>query len=253
MPETPVHIGPSGFFAIKRIDKPMQQFQVLGERASGTNLLRKTIEKNLDIQRTEGLGWKHGFPQMVAIPERLLVLCIVRNAADWARSMYKRPWHGHPELQKRAFPDFIRHQWVTIVDRPADFEMIHPELAVKGAALQLDRDPISGLAYDNLFALRTAKLRALAGMANRGRNIVFIRMEDFTADPERMLKKLSEEFDISPKRPFYKPVLRRLGTRFNPAVNDRPDPPNPMRDADRAHMLAHLDADIEASFGYTYT
>ncbi|WP_425102145.1 hypothetical protein [Tropicibacter sp. S64] len=252
MPKPPVQIGPSGFLAIRRIAAPMTQFQVLGERGSGTNLLRKSIEKNLHIARTEGLGWKHGFPRMVAIPEGLLVICIVRNAADWARSMYKRPWHVHPDLQQLDFAGFIRHEWISIVDRPADFEMIHPEMEVTGAVLQMDRHPITGCAFENLFALRTAKLRALAGMANRERNVVFLRMEAFTADPGGMLEKLSEAFEIEKKPPFYKPVLRRLGTRFRAATDARPAPPDPLPEADRAFMLAHLDAELEASFGYTY-
>lgn len=48
--------------------EPLTHFQVFGERGSATNLVRKMIEKNLHIVRTESLGWKHAVPHMVAIP-----------------------------------------------------------------------------------------------------------------------------------------------------------------------------------------
>ncbi|WP_136442499.1 hypothetical protein [Pacificoceanicola onchidii] len=253
MKEIPVQIGPSGFFAIRRIAKPMTQFQVLGERASGTNLLRKTIEKNLDIPRTEGLGWKHGFPHMVAIPEQFLIICIVRNAVDWVKSMYARPWHVHPQLQALDYSGFIRHEWASVVDRPEDFELTHPELSVKGAVLQLDRHPVTGLAFDTIFAMRSAKLRALAGMANRGRNCVFIRLEDFNADPDAVMRRLSEAFDIPRSKPFFKPVKRRLGTRFSASIAERAPLPDVIPEADKAFLLANLDTELEARFGYSYT
>ena len=58
------------------------RFQVLGERSSGTNLVKRLIMMNSDLEETELLGWKHGFPSMAAIPSDLLVVGRLVTRAD---------------------------------------------------------------------------------------------------------------------------------------------------------------------------
>jgi hypothetical protein len=60
------------------------------------------------MRPSDALGWKHGFAQALAIPADLAVICVTRNAADWALSMHAKPWHAVPALQALAFSDFIR-------------------------------------------------------------------------------------------------------------------------------------------------
>lgn len=240
-------------YAFHRIPGPAPtMFQVLGERASGTNVVRKTIERNSTLFRTEGLGWKHGFPTMVAIPDNLMVVCAFRHAEAWARSMHKRPWHAHPDLQSLPFDQFLRSEWRAIVDRPADFEQIHPEMQVQGAALQYDRHPLTGAAFPNLFALRRAKMEAVLGMANRGCHFAWVQLEALQRDGAAFMADLRAAFDAPARRPEHRAVTQRLGNRFNNSVANRPQTPDSLSDADRAYLRCELDLQAESLLGYQY-
>ncbi|KNG95661.1 hypothetical protein [Pseudaestuariivita atlantica] len=247
-----IDLSQTGLSLHRATDVPITQFQVLGERGSGTNVVRKTMEKNLRLMRVEGLGWKHGFPHMVCIPDDLLVVCVVRNAAAWALSMHKRPWHVAPEVQALGFSEFLRAEWRSVVDRPPDFEMLSDELHGQGATLQYDRHPITGLPFENLFRLRTAKLRALEGIANRGCSFVFVQLEVFHVLGEDYLHQLCEAFDVTRKVPHFKQVTRRLGNKWNQSVRNHRETPEEIGDADAEFMLSQLDPDLEARFGYVY-
>lgn len=228
-----------------------QQFQVLGERATGTNVVRKLIEKNVSLTRTEGLGWKHAMPHMAAIPDECLVVCVVRNAESWAKSMHKRPWHAHPRMQELDFSHFLRSEWVSIVDRLQDFEEISPELEVQGQILQYDRHPINGLPFENLFQLRRLKLESMLGVLNRGCNAVFVQLEMVQANPEQFVKSMRQVFDLTSPAPRFKPVTRRLGNRFRQGTK-RPQTPEVIPELDRGFMKRQLDLAIETSLGYDY-
>jgi len=241
---------------IRRVtDRPPTQFQVIGERASATNLVRKLIEKNTMVGRTEALGWKHGAPHMVAIPRDFLVICVVRNAEAWALSMHKRPWHAHPDLQKLPFSEFLRAPWRGIVDRPPDFEQLHHEIAdrVEGAELQLDRHPITGQRFANLFELRRVKLAAHLGFLNRDCNLLLVQAERVQADPERFAAWFLEVFGVDLRGQRIKGVTRRMGNRFRLSVAERAETPDALSPEDRAFLREQLDLDTEAALGYTYS
>lgn len=250
----PDDFAQTGRYALRRHATPPEMFQVIGERGSGTNILRKMIEKNVDLFRTEALGWKHAFPRMLAVPNNLLTLVCVRDARAWALSMHKRPWHAHPLMQYMSFSDFIRATWRGKVDRISDFETIHPELKADQAELQFDRHPLTGRPFTNLFALRRAKLEGHLSMLVRGGDVVVLRMEDFVADPDATLTWLCESFDLKRKHDELKTVKDRLGNRFNLSVDgsDRPETPAEMSPEDIAFMQRQLDPQVEAALGYSY-
>lgn len=235
---------------------PLTHFQVFGERGSATNLVRKMIEKNLHIVRTESLGWKHAVPHMVAIPRDFLMIGVVRNAEAWALSMHKRPWHLDPALQANDFSTFIRTPWRGIVDREADFEEVVGEMTgqTEGLELQFDRHPITGRPFENLFQMRSVKMACLLGMLNRSCNMALVRAESVQADPEGFVRWLAEAADLSMQRDFIKTVNRRLGNRFNLSVprEQRGETPGEMSEEDRAFMRRALDMKLETHLGYHY-
>ncbi|MEL7133668.1 MAG: hypothetical protein AAGK77_14795, partial [Pseudomonadota bacterium] len=233
----------TGWYMHRNTDTPCDMFQVLGERGCGTNVVRKSITKTVKLFRTEALGWKHGFPMMVGVPRSMVVVCVVRDAFDWATSLYKRPWHADDSMQSLSFSEFLRAPWHGVIDRTADFEMIHPELQVDGELLQFDRHPITGSGFANIFELRTTKSRALLGLLNRHCNIVFVRFEAFRDTPEAFLDDMRASFDLAGTERGYRPITRNMGNRFRPSVKDRPDPPATWQTEDRAWALSQLDAD----------
>ena len=239
----------SGLF-VQRTATPPTRFQVLGERSSGTNFVKRLLGRNSALRPTETLGWKHGFPGTLAIPADLAVVCVVRNAADWALSMHAKPWHATPDLQALAFSDFIRAPWQTIVDRPRYFENSGE---VVGQPLQQDRDPVTGTVFANLFALRRAKLTGLLSYLNRGCTCVVLRLDSLQSDPEGGLEDLLTALGQPRRTAPFRPITRRLGSRFKPSIPARPKTPDALSADDHAFLVSQLDPQQEATLGYAYS
>ncbi|WP_328701282.1 hypothetical protein [Sedimentitalea arenosa] len=222
---------------------------MLGERSSGTNLARRLLARNTPLAPSDVLGWKHGFPSMLAIPADLAVICMVRNAADWALSMHAKPWHATASLQALPFSDFIRAPWHSTIDRARYFPGAE-ELV--GQSLQQDRDPLTGAPFANLFELRRAKLAALLGYAARGCTCVVLRVERLQADPQGAIDEIAGGLGLAARDARFRPVGKRLGARFKPVLADRPPTPDSLTPADLRFLQRHCDTQQEAALGYVY-
>jgi hypothetical protein len=227
------------------------RFHVLGERSSGTNLVKRLLGSNTALAPTEALGWKHGFGQTLAIPGDLVVVCVVRNAVDWARSMHTKPWHSTPQMQALEFADFIRAEWNTVIDRKRYFAGA-ARMGGLGEVLQHDRDPLTGLAFQDLFALRQAKLRHLLSYRNRGCSLAFLRMESVLSDPKKFVDGFGAAFKLPARDKPFQMVQKRLGSKFKPAIAARPDTPKTLGEDDLAWLKSRLDTEQEALLGYRY-
>ncbi len=225
-------------------------FAVFGERCSGTNFARALIKRNLGLAVRDDLGWKHGFAHMLAIPEDVLVVVVVRDAFDWAKSMFAKPWHADAQMQRLGFSQFLRAPWTSVVDRP-DYFGLPRGCDLIGAPLQLDRHPITGAPFANIFRMRNAKTAAFLGFEARHANFVALRHEALARSPESVLGHLREAFGLEEGDGF-RGVHRRLGSRFAPKVADRPAAPQEISPADRAFILEELDLRQERRLGYHY-
>lgn len=242
--QTGLHIHRAG-------DTPITRYQVLGERSSGTNFVKRLLGRNSALTPTEALGWKHGFAQMMAVPNDMAVICVVRSADTWARSMFAKPWHTTRALQAMAFSDFIRAEWDTIIDRPRYFGDMIDKGSI-GSALQQDRDPVTGAQFANLFALRQAKLTSHLSLLNRDCTCVVVRMEQAQSAPEGTLDSILKGLGGTTRSAPFRQVVKRLGSKFKPAVETRPAVPDNWTKADRVFMIANLNSAQEAALGYVY-
>jgi hypothetical protein len=238
---TGLHIAPNG-------TQP-SRFQVLGERSSGTNYVKRLLGRNTSLTPTEALGWKHAHPHATAIPADLVVICVVRHAVPWALSMHAKPWHCTSELQALDFSEFIRSPWETVIDRAKYFD---GNAAVLGQALQHDRDPLTGLPYRDLPALRQGKLRGLLSYGARGCSFVLLRLEEAVATPEKVLDSLRHGLNLPDATGPLRPVVKRLGAKFVPSIPDRPATPHAICPADLAWLRTRLDHSLETALGYDY-
>lgn len=239
----------TGLWCPKRPISPVTRFQVLGERSCGTNFVKRLLGRNSSLVPSEMLGWKHGFCQTDAIPPDLAVICVVRNAQDWVRSMFAKPWHCSPAMQALEFSEFIRAPWDTIIDRPRYFEDA-AKRGLVGQPLQHDRHPLSGLRFENIFALRRIKLAGLLSYLSRDCTALLLCLETAQAHPEATLDTLL--FALGHPKPVsgFRPVHKRLGSKFKPAITPRPSPPKAMNTNDRAFMVSQLDMQLETQLGY---
>ncbi|WGW02935.1 hypothetical protein [Tropicibacter oceani] len=228
------------------------RYQVFGERSSGTNFVKRLIGRNSALRPIEDLGWKHGFPHMTAIPPDVAVICVVRDARDWARSMHAKPWHCPPDMQALGFSQFIRAEWRTLADRPRYFPQV-AALGGQGQPLQHDRHPLTGRPFADLFALRQAKLQGLLSFFERGCTVVFCRLEAVQAAPQVFLEALHEGLGVPAPDSAFRPVLKRLGSKFLPAIDQRPETPSQLDQADLAYLLGRIDPAQETALGYDYT
>ena len=228
------------------------RYQVFGERSSGTNFVKRLIGRNAPLTPIEDLGWKHGFPQMTAIPGDVAIICMVRDARSWALSMHAKPWHCPPAMQALPFSYFIRSEWGTIADRKRYFPQV-AALGGQGQPLQHDCHPLTGLPFANLFALRRAKLQALLSYQRRGCTVVLCRMEAVQRAPEPFLAALHAEFGIQAPDSAFRPVHKRLGSKFLASIEHHPHTPKTLDAADMALLRAELDLETEAALGYDYS
>lgn len=250
MQETLTSMARDGW-AIRHTGPRPRRFQVMGERSSGTNFVKRLVDGNSHLANSEALGWKHGAPSMLAIPSDLCVICAFRSADRWALSMHSKPWHARPFLQELAFSDFIRAPWDTRVDRPRYFPWADgPEY--RGQPLQADRHPVTGALYRNLFEMRKVKMAALLGFVLRHNSVVMVRMETLQAAPEAFLADLSTALDLPARDLPFKPVTKRLGAKFKPAVPTRPETPRELSAEDHSFMLEQLELGTEEAMGYRY-
>ncbi|MDF1854017.1 hypothetical protein [Pseudooceanicola sp.] len=238
------------FFA-HRTGVPVTRFQVMGERSSGTNFAKRVLGRNTPLKPTEALGWKHGFAQMAAVPADTVIVCMVRNAVDWVRSMHAKPWHCSAEMQRLDLSGFIRAEWDSLVDRDRYFEEA-ASLGLTGQPLQHDRHPLTGARFADIFALRQAKLAGLSSYLARDCNVVFARMETLIGDPEIFVAAFSAAFALPAPGGNFRGITRRLGSKFKPALDHRPATPAQLSPADLQHLKSRLDPAQEAALGYSY-
>ncbi|MFK7753708.1 MAG: hypothetical protein AB8B51_14290 [Sedimentitalea sp.] len=231
------------------LTQPPTRFQVLGERSSGTNFVKRLLGRNSALTPTEALGWKHASAQAMAIPPDLAVICVVRAPEPWALSMHSKPWHTTPAMQKLAFSDFIRAPWDTVIDRPRYFPGA-AEAGTVGQPLQADRDPVTGARPDTLFALRRMKLASLTGILNRSCTCVLLRLESLQSAPEAQLDVLLAALGQPKRTAPFRPVMKRLGSKFKAAVAHRPATPKEISAEDLAFMRNQLDHTQETALGY---
>ena len=229
----------------------LTRYQVFGERSSGTNFIKRLIGRNTALTPTEELGWKHGFPHMTAVPADTLVICVLRHAGDWARSMHTKPWHCPAEMQTLEFSPFLRAQWRSIADRKRYFPQV-AALGGEGEVLQHDRDPLTGLPFANLFQLRRAKLQGMLSFFNRGCAVLFCRLEAIQGAPQLFLSDLTDRLALPEMDQPYRPVIKRLGAKFLPTVEPRPETPPRLIGEDHTFLLSQLDLGLEADLGYRY-
>lgn len=226
-----------------------REFAIFGERGTGTGATTRLIKENLGLELTDEPGWKHGFPSMMGVSRRTLIVVCFRNGIDWIRSLFNRPYHASPAMLKLGFSDFIRHPWDSRIDHQ-NWLRLRGLRHISGNVLQADRHPLTGEAFRNPLQLRNAKHAALLGFRTRDVNLVLARHEDLFANPDMALERIAETFDLTRETDLiYSPDNVHSG-RFE--QKRKVLIPDPMPKEDREFIARELDDRTENAIGYTY-
>jgi hypothetical protein len=160
--------------------KNIEDYTILGERHSGTNWLERIVCSRLNLPITWRFGSKHFIdsldPNLMALSNKTLFICITRNIYDWIGGFFKLPHH----VDKSICYDinkFLCSEWHN------DF---------------LDKNYFTGKPYKNIFDLRSNKLFFyLFFLPYIVDNIIIIKYEDLMVNPENVVSFISDQFSIS--------------------------------------------------------
>ncbi|MFV1528235.1 MULTISPECIES: hypothetical protein [unclassified Phaeobacter] len=229
------------------LGRPVLNYQVLGERCSGTNFLDQLIQQNFAAARPRYDMWKHAFPNLIALPADVLYIVIFRDPFQWLESMYGKPWHSLPALRDLPFSQFIRAEWRSEIDVPAWFDL--PKTSpCKGQPLNQDLHPITGAPFANLLALRRAKAEALLSLPRRGARVIYTTHAAISRRPEDIIARIADESPVPPNRRLQVPQ-GHYGWSWSDRDVKPKTPGHLITPEDRTWILSQLDPALEAAMG----
>tara|TARA_R110002049_G_scaffold38500_3_gene119546 strand:- start:197 stop:964 length:768 start_codon:yes stop_codon:yes gene_type:complete len=252
-----------------------ESVKIMGERNSGTNFLQSAVYQNftahvhlesgrlsraqsLQVQAeptpkarallTEKLldalhleqamlngGWKHAALHIDALDRfsqtrNVLFLCITRHPATWLRAMHRAPFHMVGPAAK-AFSDFIRQPWQTRLRDDLDIALLPSPVALWVQKNRLfhranqARENVRLIRYETLVEAFEPTLAALP-LARRARRELFV--------------PIANARSFIPDKTDYHTYKARIAM----------DPWAGYTDADKAHVLAELDANLMSELSY---
>jgi hypothetical protein len=195
----------------------IKEFQLYGERHSGTNFLEESIKNVFGLHQTSFFGHKHfmGFakPETITYERHTLFVGIVRDPYDWILAMYSLPHHV-PKVNKKSFLDFITNEWYSVNNTGGEIKGDRNFLTSKSNLLR----------YKNIFELRKNKTYYLAHMMPLiASNYVFVTFESLLLNYKNIILTISNSFnlpikgnllDVRPlsKRSFQSDEIKQLVT-----------------------------------------
>lgn len=229
--------------------EPRVKYQVIGERCSGTNFTRALIQANFKLRQHQEMVWKHGFPSFLAAPDDAVFVVVFREAFGWLESMYAKPWHTAAHIRELPFSEFIRTPWESTIDAK-EFPRFHASNPRVGKPLNLDLHPISGEPFENILALRRAKIEALLSLPKRGARTLFITHSQISSDPESFIKDFAEITGVSAGKDLDVPS-KHFGFKWEDR-KVRKDEESLINDADHQFIVSNLDFSLEKKAQLTY-
>ena len=226
----------------RNLQHPIDRFQVLGDRCSGTNFISHLIERNFPgISRSGDLDWKHGFiDRRICANPGLLTAIVYRHPVRWIQSVYANPYEVAPSQSQLPFDAFIRAEW-----NPVWFER-KKDGSVTYIPIQGDMYPHTTTPFENICRMRSVKVKYLEEIASLPSQVVYLRYEDANRRPRRFIRELATAFGLEPARSF-RPVREYKGVR---AIRYRPARYPELAPSDLAFLQSELDLEQEVRIGY---
>ena len=209
-----------------------KSFVIYGERNSGTNYLETILTGHSYHISSEmaafdcpvlnpsygdnncKYGHKHFFgfydKEIKEADAGVIFIGIVRNPYDWIRALNKKKHHIPPE--NYSMLSFLNNEWYSIDH--------NKQSSTHGDELLNDRDFETGLRYENIFKMRSKKLRYLHHtMPTIAKNYEFIKYEDLCSDPWSFVTNLSLKYNIPLRMPILEPIAKKPYGLFDATKN----------------------------------
>ncbi len=194
-----------------------KNFTILGERSSGTEILKQFILDNFDIPYTQEFGSTHFFgfyDYKLMFTEETLFLCIVRDPVDWINAFYHNP--QYIPIQNQSLDNFLEKPfysiWSNVIgeNRISDKES---NTSTVESIIHEDRNIITHQPYKNIFELRKVKTEYLTDtLPALVKHHELIRYEDLLENPKLILEKIQQTYGFMAKPLSYPQNVNVLTT-----------------------------------------
>lgn len=231
----------------------LTDFQVFGERSSGTNAAEWLIKENTNLDPVKNYGWKHGFPVALAYHPASLIVMTIRDPIDWVVSMFNNPHAAHKDVNTKDFSAFIRGEWAMFVRPRIDRFWRRPwQMTVRpdvgGQECTFDRDPITGRRFRNVMQMRYAKLSSMLSIRNREANFCLVKFEDLDSDPLPFLNSIRSATALKPMADFKPLPSDPLNPKGKSAA--RAMKRDDISEEDYSYLLHEFNTETESAIGY---
>jgi len=205
-----------------------KNFTILGERSSGTEILKQFILDNFDIPYTQEFGSTHFFgfyDYNYIFTEETLFLCIVRDPVDWINAFYQNP--KYIPIQNQSLDNFLEKPFYSIWSNVIGENRISDKESTIESIIHEDRNIITHQPYKNIFELRKVKMEYLTEtLPALVKHHELIRYEDLLENPKLILEKIQQKYGFAAKqfitptpnthvRPFSDETVQYIKSKFN--------------------------------------
>lgn len=203
------------------MNRKLTNYQIFGERNSGTNYLEKLLSHNIELSSTNDFGYKHWFiknhyprgPKNITTDNECLkklshsnetlFIYIVREPLGWLQSMHRTPWHA-PNHSGLTFSEFIRKPWICY-ERTAPVEhgidSQTPWFPSKDGTFQIEK-------AKNICDLRNLKNQHFLSLDGDVKNFFIIRQDQLLEDLTFMIEKFGLKLkNYKIELPDYRPPV----------------------------------------------
>ena len=200
----------------------IRNFEILGERCSGTNFLEETMLHNFEIEFKTFSGHKHFFCfnnyDDKNVTDNTLYIGIIRNPIYWLNS-FSKELHHVPEKNRKNLFAFLFNRFYSVHDegqKPAQ-QFINGNGSFYKAKIykneyNINKDDLNylnGKTYKNIFEMRNVKNHFLINvMPTKVKNYILINYEDLLFNFEMTLNTIKNKFNLIPRLPSFVKVKK---------------------------------------------
>lgn len=182
----------------------IHDYQICGERGSGTTWLDILLRDNLEFKNHFEFGCKYGCKHWLLVEndnflkedtDHTLFVVIYKNPYSWLLSINKFPHHA-PQLYNKPFDEFVRSEWRCYQGKhhfKQNGKMMPNMEIVK------DENEMMWERSKNVIELRYKKIEAFQSLKDLVKHVYYVRYEDLLDHPKRVIRDIANKFNIKRK------------------------------------------------------